>query len=624
MSILDDINKNHNLKDKSINQLNVLAKEIRLFMVENVSRTGGHLASSLGTVELTIAIHKVFDTSFDKLVWDVGHQAYAHKILTGRMDEFSTLRQFGGISGFPKREESIHDHFNTGHSSTSVSAALGMARARDLQGKDNSVIAVIGDGALTGGMAFEALNDAGAFNGRLIVILNDNNMSISQNVGALSNYFNHIRTKTSYERVKAAAQSGLKKIPVVGNKLISAVRKIKNSIKYTVMPSSYFETLGFDYYGPIDGHDIGRLVEMLTYAKQLKRPVILHTITTKGKGYRFAEKHPLSYHGVSKFDINKQYIPEKNSELDFSCKMGQILTLMANENPKITAFTAAMPNGCGLTGFKKAHPKRFFDVGIAEQHAVTCAAGMACEGFVPVVAVYSTFLQRAYDQILHDVALQYLHVVLMVDRGGTVGQDGETHQGIYDLSYLRSIPNIKIIAPADFYDLKLAMEYAINGQNGPIAIRYPKGCEAKGITHNKSKEIWLSEIITEGSDVTIAAAGKMVENSLKASELLKEKGITCEVINIRSIKPVDFKTIKASAEKTKKLVTVEDNTLPGGIGEAIAKEFSNLPVEILCIGYDDAIVKQGKVNEVYKFYGLDGEGIAKKISEAFLWQKNED
>lgn len=617
-NILDTINYPSDLKKLNLKELNILAQEIRSFLIESVSKTGGHLASNLGVVELTISIHKVFSSPRDRIIWDVGHQTYVHKILTGRKDKFATLRQYGGLSGFPKTNESEHDIFNTGHSSTSISAALGIAKARDLKKEDYAVVAVIGDGALTGGMAFEALNDAGRSPNNLIVILNDNDMSITKNVGGLSKYLNRIRTEPVYFKVKEDIDFILNKIPAIGKSMAKTVQKAKGSIKYMIMPGTLFEEIGFTYIGPIDGHNIEQLTSVLNRAKKMKGPIFIHVYTTKGKGYHFAEEEPDIYHGISSFNIDTgKLIQNADNGMSFSTVFGEQLNDLASKDETVVAVTAAMPIGTGLKKFMTNYPDRTFDVGIAEQHAVTFAAGLAVNGLKPVIAVYSSFLQRAYDQILHDVALQNLHVVFAVDRAGLVGQDGETHQGIYDLSYLGHIPNMAILAPACFSELRQMLDYAVLRHNGPIAIRYPKGCETFTISdENNAFKFGKGVVIKEGKDISIIAAGKMVSIAVEASEKLLRSNIHAEVINLRSIKPLDEELIISSCLKTGRAMTLEDNIISGGMGSSILKLLSDNgvnKVQVKLKGFPNEFIPHGTTDELFKIYGLDSDSIVKDV-----------
>ena len=594
-----------------------LAEEIREEMVETVSKTGGHLASNLGVVELTIALHSVFDLPEDKIVWDVGHQTYVHKMLTGRREKMNTLRSLNGIAGFPKTKESIYDDFNTGHSSTSISAALGMARARDLNNKDNHVIAVIGDGALTGGMALEALDDAGSSKTRLIVILNDNEMSISKNVGGISRFLTRIRTKKFYKKSNNCIRRLLEKIPKFGPFVIHIARRIKYSIKQLMIPNMFFEDLGFKYLGPVDGHDIERVEWILNLAKKEKEPVVVHIITKKGKGYKPAEENPDSFHSVGSFNKETGKLI-KTKEKDYSQVFGDKLVELAEKNEKIVAVTAAMADGTGLKEFKKKYPKRFFDVGIAEQHAVCMAAGMAKEGFIPVVPIYSSFYQRAFDQVIHDVCMQNLPVVMCVDRAGLVGQDGETHQGMFDLSFFNLIPNITIMAPTDFKELEEMLEFAVS-LKAPVVIRYPRGTENKKIKFDKQEKIELgkSEILTQGEDITIVAIGKMVAKAFEVKEELEKEGKTAEVINARFLKPFDEQTIINSMRKTKNIITLEDNTIIGGLAskveELVSKNKEN-NIQFKAFGLPDKFIEHGKVEELEEMYKLDAKSIVKEIN----------
>ncbi|MGE5474624.1 MAG: 1-deoxy-D-xylulose-5-phosphate synthase [Ignavibacteriales bacterium] len=619
-SILPLINSPADLRGLTIEQLEQLAREIREFLISSVSKTGGHLASNLGVVELTLVLHIVYNTPYDKIVWDVGHQAYIHKILTGRKEKFHTLRQHKGISGFPKISESIHDCFNTGHSSTSISAALGMARARDLKNEKNSVIAVIGDGALTGGMAFEALNDAGNSPNNLIVILNDNEMSIDRNVGGLSSCLNRVRTEPIYFKVKKDIDILINKIPAIGKQVANTIKKAKGTLKYMMIPGMFFEELGFRYIGPVDGHDIVSLKKVLSKAKEMNGPILIHVLTQKGKGYTPAEESPHIFHGISSFDVETgEIIKGKNSE-DYSSVFGEELTRIAEYNQKVVAITAAMPHGTGLSQFAQKYPERFFDVGIAEQHAVTLAAGLATEGLRPVFAVYSSFLQRAYDQIIHDVCLQNLPVVFAIDRAGIVGSDGETHQGIFDLSYLSHIPNMAIMAPKDYEELRQMLRFAVE-HKGPIAIRYPRGQEKEvGVKKFQSIEMGRAELIQKGNDITIAACGRMVNTAVKVAKELVKFGMTADVINLRFVKPLDLKLILTSVEKTKNIVTIEDGMVIGGVGSMILQELNNngiTGVKVKNFGFPDKFVTHGNVGQLDSLYKLDYQSITCEILNVF-------
>lgn len=612
--MLESVNSPDDIKKLNIDQLRQLAEEIRQFLIHNVSKTGGHLASNLGVVELTLALHKVFSTPTDKIIWDVGHQTYVHKIITGRKGKFDRLRCIDGIAGFPKTEESPHDCFNTGHSSTSISAALGFAKARDLKGEKYSVIAVIGDGALTGGMAFEALNDAGRSSNNIIVILNDNEMSISKNVGGLSRYLSKLRTEPFYFKVKEDIDIILNKIPAIGKSATKALDVAKGTIKYMIMPGIIFEELGFKYLGPIDGHSLHELVMVLSRAKLIKGPVLIHVCTQKGKGYSYAEKNPDEFHGISPFEIETGELKTNNGTA-YSNVFGHEIVKIASTVPEVVAITAAMPHGTGLVAFSKQYPDRFFDVGIAEQHAVTFAAGMAQNGLKPVVAIYSSFLQRAYDQILHDVALQNLHVVFAIDRAGVVGEDGETHQGIYDLSYLCHMPNMTICSPADYNELRQMLEYAVTRHSGPIAIRFPKGMGKEALYKARPIKYGKGISLKEGRDVSIIAAGNMVETALKVAEILMSHNVEADIINARFIKPLDVELISASAQKTGKVVILEDNTVIGGFGSNVLEILCKyIPGHnILIKGFPDRPIPHGTINQLHRMYKLDHESIVSEV-----------
>lgn len=624
--LLGTIRSPQDIKKLNSQQLTLLESEIRCFLIETLSQTGGHLASNLGVVELTLALHYCFDTPTDKIIWDVGHQSYVHKILTGRQDGFKTLRQSDGMSGFPKPDESKHDAFGTGHSSTSISAALGMATARDLEGKKNAVIAVIGDGSMTGGMSFEALNHAGRGNTNLIVILNDNEMSISQNVGGLSTYLNKIRIDEGYLDAKKDVETILRKIPVIGNTMVKAVRRTKEGIKTLLLPGEFFEELGFNYIGPIDGHNTQSLLKVFKTAKKMKGPILIHLKTTKGKGYCFAEDEPEKYHGVSPFVPATGTSVSGKAPWNYSSAFGQSLIQMAKKDKKIVAITAAMPEGTGLSPFAQIFPKRFIDVGIAEQHAVTFAAGLAIEGYKPVVAIYSTFLQRAYDQIIHDVCIQNLPVIFAIDRGGIVGEDGATHQGIFDLSFLSHIPNMSIMAPKNYAELKYMLEFALAYQ-GPMAIRYPRGGEGACAALIDTQPIVYgkSEILQSGKEIAIVATGKMVEVALGAASILKERGLTPYVVNARFIKPIDQDTLAEISEDITDIITIEDNVISGGFGQHLGstlrknKAFDHLHIHNL--GFPDEFIEHGAASNIYKKYGLDRQSIAETIYTQ-IYKKN--
>ena len=613
--ILNKINLPQDLKDLNLKEKEILAEELRKEIIKDVSKTGGHLASNLGVVELTIGIHSIFNTPEDKIIWDVGHQTYVHKILTGRKEKMNTLRQFKGLAGFPKTSESEYDAFNTGHSSTSISVALGMARAREKKKKKNNIIAVIGDGALTGGMALEALNDAGCSKTNLIVILNDNEMSISKNVGGISMILGKVRTKKIYTKSNNYAKKILRKIPKIGDFIIELSKKIKNGIKQLFIPNMFFEDLGFQYLGPINGNDIEKVEDILNMAKKLKGPVLVHVVTKKGKGYKYAEETPDKFHGTSSFDI-KTGKPIKEKKKDYSKVFGEKIVELAEKNEKIVAITAAMCDGTGLKSFKEKFPNRFFDVGIAEQHAIGCAAGMAKQGLIPVVPIYSSFYQRAYDQVIHDICIQKLPVIMCVDRAGIVGNDGETHQGIFDMAFFSIVPNLTILAPKDFEELEQMLEFAVS-LNKPVVIRYPRGGEGK-IKFKKHPKIEFGkcELLEKGTDLTIVAIGKMVERAVEVKNLLKESRINAEVINARFLKPLDEKSIISSIKKTKKVITIEDGILHSGLATSISEIiFKNKlkNIDFRCYGYDDKFVKHGSIEELEKANKLDSKSIALDI-----------
>ena len=613
---LSRINTPADLKGLTYDELGLLAEEIRLFLLDSVSKTGGHIASNLGVVELTLALHKVFNTPSDKIIWDVGHQTYVHKIITGRKDSFETLRQLDGIAGFPKTQESEYDVFNTGHSSTSVSAALGIARARDLKGEDYTVTAVIGDGALSGGMAFEALNDAGISRTNLLLILNDNGMSIAPNVGGLSRYLSKIRVKPFYYKTRKSMNALIDSLPNSGRKVRKFLHKVKAAMKSMLIPSMFFEDLGFRYFGPIDGHNIKEMVRIFEQAKTMKEPVLVHVTTVKGKGYKFAEENPGVYHGIAPFEIETGHVMNSGSE-NYSNVFGEKICELAKKDEKVVAITAAMTDGTGLSQFRELFSKRFFDVGIAEQHGVTMAAGMAMGGAKPVVAIYSTFLQRAYDQILHDVALQNLKVVFAVDRAGVIGDDGETHQGIYDVSFLYTIPNIAILSPASPNELKNMLDYAVVKHQGPIAVRYPKGSGREFDGSNAPIEFGKGMVLKEGTSVTLIGVGQMLENTFEAARLLEAEGISCEIINPRFLRPCDDELILASARKTKKVMIIEDVIMDGGFGAYVTGLINDAHIgaHTKIIGLPDKGIEHGKRNLIYKKYGLDAQGIKAAIKK---------
>lgn len=613
-NLLNKINNTEDLKKLNKQEKIKLAEEIRELVIDIVSKNGGHLASNLGVVELTIALHSIFDANKDKIVWDVGHQSYIHKILTGRKDEMDTIRKLDGIAGFPKTSESPADCFNTGHSSTSISVALGMARSRDIKKEMNHVIAVIGDGALTGGMALEALNDAGCSNTNVTVILNDNNMSISKNVGGMSTFLSKLRTKKLYTRTNARVKKIVRKIPLIGNGIVYLVQKVKRGIKQLFIKKMYFEDIGFTYLGPVDGHDIEKLESILDTSKQIEGPVLIHVITKKGKGYKIAEENPDKFHSTSSFNIETGK-PVKEKKKDYSAVFGKKLVKLAKKNRRIVAITAAMKDGTGLSDFAKEFPDRFFDVGIAEQHALGMAAGMAKDGLIPVVPIYSSFYQRAYDQVIHDICIQNLPVIMCVDRAGLVGNDGETHQGLFDLSFFNIIPNLSIMAPKDFKELESMLEYAVSS-NKPIVIRYPRGSEDKSFEKQDEINLGKSEMLRSGTDISIISIGKMVSRACEIADKLKETGVEAEIINIRFLKPLDEETIIKSINKTKKVITIEDNILIGGLATSINELIIKNKLEnirIKSFGYPDEFIKHGDIAQIEEIYRLDLNNILNNI-----------
>ena len=607
--MIENINSPEDIKKLNTKEKKELTKEIRKYILEIVSENGGHLASNLGVVELTIALHSIFNLPKDKIVWDVGHQTYVHKIITGRREQLKTLRKLKGIAGFPKSKESDTDSFNTGHSSTSISVALGMARARDIKGEDNSVIAVIGDGALTGGMALEALNDAGWSKTRMTVILNDNEMSISKNIGGINMLLSKLRTKKTYSKSSEAVKKMVLKMPAIGKPIVKAVVRIKRSIKQLIIPKMFFEDIGFRYLGPVDGHDIEALERMLKISKQLEGPVLIHVLTKKGKGYEIAEKNPDKFHATGPFDLETGK-SKKEKKKDYSKVFGEKLVELAKKNEKIVAITASMKDGTGLTEFAKEFPERFFDIGIAEQHAIGLAAGMAKEGTIPVVPIYSSFYQRAYDQVIHDVAIQNLPVIMCVDRAGVVGADGETHQGTLDMAFFRLIPNLTVMAPKNFKELEEMLEFAVD-LGKPVVIRYPRGGESKNKIEKQGRiEFGKAEILKEGNELSIIAIGKTVARAMEiAEEIEKEqKEITVEVINARFLKPIDKQTIKQSLQKTKRAITIEDGTIINGLATAVQEIImqENLKeVKLKNYAYPDQYIEHGEVDELEKIYGVD-------------------
>ena len=614
--LLEKIEQSSDIKKLKEEDYPVLAKEIRQFLLEKISKTGGHLASNLGVVELTMALHLAFDLPKDKIVWDVGHQAYTHKLLSGRRDGFNDLRQFGGMSGFPKRKESPYDAFDTGHSSTSISAGLGIAQARDILGEDYSVISVIGDGALTGGMAYEALNNAAQIKKNFIIILNDNEMSISPNVGGMSKYLGSVRTREGYTALKKGVENALNAIPGVGKSIATGVSMVKNSIKQFFVPGMLFEDMGITYLGPVDGHDVNAMVQVLTEAKRMQKAVLVHVITKKGKGYGPAEKNPSRFHGVDAFDVvTGKSLKEKTypSYTDvFSEKMCEI----AGKNPKVVALTAAMADGTGLTKFSKEYPNRFFDVGIAEGHEVTSAAGMASAGLKPVVAVYSSFLQRGYDQVLHDVCIQELPVLFAIDRAGLVGSDGETHQGIFDVSFLSLVPGMSIMAPKNHWELEAMLDFGVTF-DGPMAIRYPRGQAYRGLEEFLAPiEYGKAEMLYEEKDIALFALGSMVSTGEHVREKLKNKGYACTLVNARFVKPFDTAMIDQLCQKHKLIVTMEENVLRGGMGMCITKYIhDNYPgIRVIQVALPDAYVEHGNVTALREMLGIDSDSVIRQIT----------
>lgn len=617
--ILEKINEVNAVKKLPQEELAPLAQEIREFLIQSLSRTGGHLASNLGVVELTIALHRALEFPQDKLIWDVGHQAYTHKILTGRREAFDSLRKFHGLSGFPKREESCCDSFDTGHSSTSISAGLGYVRARELLKEDYTVVSVIGDGALTGGMAFEAMNNASSLKKNFIIVLNDNEMSITRNVGGISQYLGNLRTATAYTNLKTELENSLKKIPRVGDGMVDALRKTKSSIKQFVIPGMFFENMGITYLGPVDGHNIRQLVKVLSEAKRVEGPVLVHVLTQKGRGYDPAVRHPARFHGTAPFEIDTGIPSNRGGKASYTDIFSTVMRKMGDRNPKVVAVTAAMMTGTGLKRFGNMFPDRFFDVGIAEEHAVTFAAGMALGGLIPVVAVYSSFLQRAFDQILQDVCMQKLHVVFAVDRAGLVGSDGETHQGCFDLSYLSLMPNMTVLAPKNKWELSDMIKFAVDF-DGPIAVRYPRG-EAYDELQEQRDPIVLgrAETICEGDgSAALLAVGSMVKTAMETAELLRKQGIRPAVVNARFVKPFDRDAVRRLAKEYRLVVTMEENVCTGGFGEQVQSYLASegIHTPVLRAAIPDMFVEQGGVGELYRMLGIDAAGIAEKIIHA--------
>ncbi len=617
--VLEKLKKPEDIKKLNEDQLKILAQEIREFLIEKISVTGGHLASNLGVVELTIAMFLSFDLPTDKVIWDVGHQSYTHKILSGRKALFDELRQYGGISGFPKRKESPYDAFDTGHSSTSISAGLGMAQGRDILGQDHFIVSVIGDGALTGGMAYEALNNAARMKKNFIIVLNDNNMSISENVGGMSKYLNGIRTDVGYNDLKRYVNNTLERVPVVGAPLIDKITRTKNGIKQLIIPGMLFENMGVTYLGPVDGHNIKELCKVFREAKKVDHAVLIHVRTKKGKGYEPAEKNPSRFHGIAPFDIATGKPKAEKKRPDYTDVFAKKICELAKADRRIVAVTAAMPDGTGLKSFAKRFPDRFFDVGIAEEHAITSAAGMAAAGLKPVVAMYSSFLQRGYDQVIHDVCIQNLPVLFCIDRAGLVGSDGETHQGIFDYSLLTSIPNMSVCAPKNLWELQDMLEFAV-GYDGPFAVRYPRGQAYRGLREFRAPvEYGKGEMIFEESEYALLAVGSMVSTAEHIREKWKAEGRPCTLANARFVKPVDTVLIDRLAEKHDKFVTLEENVLQGGFGlQVTAYIHQHYPhIKVLNIALPDAYVEHGNVSKLREALGIDSDSVVKKMKDFF-------
>ncbi|MCI5678820.1 MAG: 1-deoxy-D-xylulose-5-phosphate synthase [Bacteroidales bacterium] len=614
------MNRIHSTEDiKKLNgeEMAVLCKELRKFLLQKVSKTGGHLASNLGVVELTVALEYCFDLPKDKIVWDVGHQAYIHKILTGRKEGFDHLRQLDGLSGFPKPNESDCDAFAAGHSSTSISAALGLAKARDLMGGKEHVIAVIGDGSMTGGLAYEALNNAGKEHTNLIVILNDNQMSIDTNVGAMSRHLNNLRTSNQYRGWKEAVKQFRNNVPVIGEGTYQVLKNVRDGAKMLLTHGALFEQLGFKYIGPVDGHDLPELIELLQNVKEMNRPVLIHVKTIKGKGYPYAEERPWDYHGVGAFDL-KTGLPTSKGGKSWSAVFGEKMVEIGKKNPKVVGITAAMSSGTGYEKFQRAFPKRFFDVAIAEQHGTTFAAGLAKGGITPVFAVYSSFLQRAYDQIVHDVCMQNLHVVFAIDRAGIVGADGETHQGVFDLSFLSHIPNMTVLSPKNGWELEEMLDFAVNKWDGPIAVRYPRGTAETAFSENKQPiEYGKAELIQEGEKIAILAEGHMLKAAADAAKLLEADGFHPMLVNMRFIKPLDEAMLRKAAENCAHIVTVENNLRRGGFGSKVMEFYGDkgIQADILNLAFPDKYIEQGTQAQLFERYGLDAAGIYESIKK---------
>ena len=618
--VLDKIQKENDIKELDGEELVLLADEIREFLIHKISISGGHLASNLGVVELTMAMHLTFQLPDDKMIWDVGHQSYTHKLLTGRKNGFDQLRKYGGMSGFPKRKESLCDAFETGHSSTSISAGLGYAQARDIKGEKHYVISVIGDGALTGGMAYEALNNASQIKTNFIIVLNDNNMSISENVGGMSSYLGNLRTADAYTELKSGVTNTLSKIPVYGDRIVKRIRKTKSGIKQLFIPGMLFEEMGITYLGPIDGHNMEQVCKTFREAKKVNGAVLVHVCTKKGKGYEPAERHPARFHGAEPFEIETGIPKSKRIKSNYTDIFSTVMRKLGDREPDVVAVTAAMPDGTGLKRFRNMFPERFFDVGIAEEHAVTFAAGLAAAGLKPVVAVYSSFLQRAYDQVLHDVCIQNLHVIFAIDRAGLVGSDGETHQGIFDLSYLSSIPNMCIMAPKNKWELSDMMKFAV-AYHGPIALRYPRGEAYDGLREFREPvKYGKSEVIYDESEIALVAVGSMVKTAKEVRSRLRDTGYSCSLVNARFVKPYDSELLLELQKEHRLVVTLEENVKSGGYGEAVLDYFNQIGscVKVLNITLPDDYVEHGNVDVLKQEVGIDADSIEKKILAAYI------
>lgn len=616
--LLEKIAKENDIKKIKKEDYTALAEEIRQFLIEKISVTGGHLGSNLGAVELTMALHLSLDLPNDKIIWDVGHQAYTHKLLTGRREGFAMLRKYGGMSGFPKRKESDCDCFDTGHSSTSISAGLGLVKARDLLGEQRTVISVIGDGSLTGGMAYEALNNAAQLKTNFIIILNDNNMSISENVGGVSKYLNNIRTANGYLDLKEGVYNALQNVPR-GEQIVKSIRRAKSSVKHLVIPGMFFEDMGVTYLGPVDGHNVEAMMKVIREAKRCKNAVLIHAITQKGKGFAPAERHPARFHGTEPFDVETGLPANPKTAPNYTDVFSTVMTKLGARDEKVVAITAAMPDGTGLKRFRNLYPERFFDVGIAEQHAVTFAAGLAAGGMKPIVALYSSFLQRAYDQVLHDVCIQNLPVVFAIDRAGLVGSDGETHQGIFDLSYLSSIPGMHILAPKNKWELSDMLKFALALQR-PAAVRYPRGSAYDGLKEFRSPiALGKSEIIYEEEDIVLVAVGSMVKTAVTVRKGLKDMGYACSLVNARFVKPIDEEMIREMSQSHKLLVTMEENVASGGFGEKVREYMDSLrgSCRMLAIAIPDEYVEHGNVALLYQEVGIDADTVLKRVVTAY-------